>query len=605
MGQTPSASLPSYHSGTTDSDISEVDAGFYTVIQTEKDLILYFSKRINNLLKPVELFSFNQKFLKLKETKDIDCKQIFTDIFCFPENIDSRLINLFNRGLRRLSIFPLLNDKHDALSSKLTLLGCLMSCFILSSPENAKRLVNNPHYNYIKLIFIFLSTPSKKNNTSDKEKGEEENTETSKNTVKDLLATFDGVTLQDRYLVSGTDMLLFLTLVTSISHYTLLKHKLNPQYIANKWNSYQRKPALNLLRTMNNEIDVTNIRDMYITYEQFETAISTTMPNLLKPLNNLFLSLFEDWEVDDPNHTFAESKLMTLELRSQIATYVPPESIYASLQKLYVGREVGFSMRSFQSKVFNWNAPTVILIHGSVLNNSENDDVKNDKPANGFTANKARYVKFLESYPKLKANVDYKGNGLYVKGTQVTLAVYVNEPWKVTNKTLFGDGQSKITELAPIQLIHKSVTVKNSSTDSKSVSGNIYFNTVGGGIGIGNKLQPHLKGTTYKKYHPGNVSLTIDSALEFGAFRNVGYGGLFAPGDSYDNDYEYVFIIKDLEVWGCGGKEQLQEQLQEWEWEEREAKRRQRINLKSMGEDRALLEMAGLIGQHNQSGGSI
>ena len=55
---------------------------------------------------------------------------------------------------------------------------------------------------------------------------------------------------------------------------------------------------------------------------------------------------------------------------------------------------------------------------------------------------------------------------------------------------------------------------------------------------------------------------------------------------------------------GCGGEKELEEQVKLWQWEEMEAKRRQHINLQSMGEDRALLEMAGLVGQH-QSGGSV
>jgi hypothetical protein len=61
-----------------------------------------------------------------------------------------------------------------------------------------------------------------------------------------------------------------------------------------------------------------------------------------------------------------------------------------------------------------------------------------------------------------------------------------------------------------------------------------------------------------------------------------------------------------LEVWGCGGDEEAREQRDRWAWEEREAEARRKINLGTgdIEADRALLEMAGLIGG-NRSGGSM
>lgn len=61
-----------------------------------------------------------------------------------------------------------------------------------------------------------------------------------------------------------------------------------------------------------------------------------------------------------------------------------------------------------------------------------------------------------------------------------------------------------------------------------------------------------------------------------------------------------------MEVWGCGGDKEQEEQRQRWEWEEREAEARRKVNLGTgdIEADRALLEMAGLIGG-NRSGGSM
>lgn len=83
----------------------------------------------------------------------------------------------------------------------------------------------------------------------------------------------------------------------------------------------------------------------------------------------------------------------------------------------------------------------------------------------------------------------------------------------------------------------------------------MYFNTIGGGIGVGSE-QPIVKQNDIK-FIPGNISLTMDSSLEFGVFRHVGAGGGFKTSllDKDDSkSFEIRFIIQNVEVWGCGGK---------------------------------------------------
>lgn len=232
-------------------------------------------------------------------------------------------------------------------------------------------------------------------------------------------------------------------------------------------------------------------------------------------------------------------------------------------------------------------APSILLIGGMrITDDQEYATTKNP-----------RYKKFLEEYPRLKDKDQHIIDPCSLNRRKLLFAVYVNEPWKVTNKELFGDLKTTVVQLSPKQELFKAVR-----------TGNVYFNTLGGGIGVG-CAQPVIK-PNGKKYFPGNVSLTIDSSLEFASFRHVGYGGAISPGtlmtklEEEKTTFEYKFIVQDVEVWGCGGEKELQEQIKQWEWEEAEAKRRQRINLQSIGEDRALLEMAGLVGQH-QSGGSM
>jgi hypothetical protein len=63
--------------------------------------------------------------------------------------------------------------------------------------------------------------------------------------------------------------------------------------------------------------------------------------------------------------------------------------------------------------------------------------------------------------------------------------------------------------------------------------------------------------------------------------------------------------IGEVEVWGCGLDDAKDEQRRAWEYERKEAERRQSVRVKEdLAGDRALLEMAGIIGG-NRSGGSV
>lgn len=106
----------------------------------------------------------------------------------------------------------------------------------------------------------------------------------------------------------------------------------------------------------------------------------------------------------------------------------------------------------------------------------------------------------------------------------------------------------------------------------------------------------------------GPVSLVIDSSFEFGVFTHdyTSRGGAFSTSISRKFDFQDRFQIDDIEVWGCGGDSEAKVQRERWEWEAREAEARRRVNLGTgdVAADRALLEMAGLIGA-NRSGGSM
>lgn len=106
----------------------------------------------------------------------------------------------------------------------------------------------------------------------------------------------------------------------------------------------------------------------------------------------------------------------------------------------------------------------------------------------------------------------------------------------------------------------------------------------------------------------GPVSLLLDSSFEFGVFTHdyTSRGGAFQSSVSRRFDFQDRFEVESLEVWGCGGDEEAKVQAERWAFEAREAEARRRINLGTgdIEADRALLEMAGLIGG-NRSGGSM
>ena len=131
------------------------------------------------------------------------------------------------------------------------------------------------------------------------------------------------------------------------------------------------------------------------------------------------------------------------------------------------------------------------------------------------------------------------------------------------------------------------------------------------GLGFGN-LQP-LNKNGHQKYYPGDVSLTIEANLEFAIFRHLAQltqsntTNFFHPSSvvgqlGNGGNFEDRFTITDLEVWGIGSMKELDEQRKQWEWEEKQANARQSVNVRSMGEERAFLEMAGLVGNHGSYG---
>ncbi|KAK9237679.1 TLD-domain-containing protein [Lipomyces kononenkoae] len=278
------------------------------------------------------------------------------------------------------------------------------------------------------------------------------------------------------------------------------------------------------------------------------------------------------------------TKLMNAAMIAHLATFMDINSfqLYGGLKKLYVGSEAGFSMGSFEQKVFKWNAPTIVLVSGYIL---------------GPEPKGARERAFCDLLPPIR----YSSSTSQVakRSGKVTYGAVVCTPWKNSHKECFGDNSTALFQLEPVQDVFRST----------GYNGNHVYFSKSLGLGFGNlppKQQSH-KNHGAPQYAFGDLSLTLEHALEFGVFRSVGSETYRSSQIREHIEFEDRFAITELEVWGCGADEVLREQARLWAWEEKEALLRKNVNLsKDIEESRALLEMAGLVGGGGKrTGGSV
>jgi hypothetical protein len=333
---------------------------------------------------------------------------------------------------------------------------------------------------------------------------------------------------------------------------------------------------------------------------QFNTVISISLPFLFNGFNPLFEHFLFSKNIDftkrkDGSTTTApladfvldqplmsqKAEILDLNVLSQLSFFLPGDSLFRRLRLLYSGGDSGFSLGSFETRVFNWRAPTILLVSGNRIS---------DPPSGG------QERAFSDSLPPKRFS-DSGTSG------HVTFGVYVSQPWQQTHKECFGDYETKLFQLEPVHEVFHASTMNTdyiSFTRPPSAHSGISFGS------------PHPKAKPTaglpSHYNLGAVSLILDSSFEFGVFTHnySSSGGAFHNSETRKHDFQDRFEIESLEVWGCGGDTEADEQRKRWNWEEREAEARMRINIGTgdIEADRALLEMAGLIGS-NRSGGSM
>ncbi|KAF3924664.1 hypothetical protein AA313_de0204970 [Arthrobotrys entomopaga] len=327
-----------------------------------------------------------------------------------------------------------------------------------------------------------------------------------------------------------------------------------------------------------------------ILWTAFSKSVKRSLPYLFDGLKPLFEHFLFSKRLNMSLESRTQIKLvrpllqsmgtiMTNNMINQLSFFLKGKNLWRKLRKLYVGSEAGFSMGSFEQKVFKWRAPTILLVSGSRM------------PAKPETS---REKSFTDAFAPKRFPDSLDSDGMLVFGA------YIDVPWKISHKECFGTPATKVFQLHPVHEVFET---------SKSHTDYIYWNK-SAGIGFGAPLPRIKSNEPVLHMNIGAVSLILDESLEFGVFtHSCTGGGAFHTSDlnvgGRGEDWQDRFEIEEIEVWGLGGEEEAKEQARQWAWEEAEALRRRNVG---MGNDveanRALLEMAGIIGQH-RSGGSI
>ena len=275
-----------------------------------------------------------------------------------------------------------------------------------------------------------------------------------------------------------------------------------------------------------------------------------------------------------------DGDILDLNVLSQLAFFLKGKNVFHRLRPLYLGADAGFSMGSIEHKVFNWQAPSILLVSGTRLVGD---------------ADGTRERALAESLPPKRFADSTRGNS---DSDRVIYGAYLDIPWKHTYKEAAGGSNCLLFQLDPIHEVFRPSSLNKD-----------YFTFTKSGVSFGSpppRTRP-VSGLDGGHIVLGAVSLTLDESLEYGVFNHdhIG-GGSYHPSAIRKQDWQDRFEIESLEIWGVGGDEEAERQRKAWEFEEREAAARTHIRRgKDVESDRALLEMAGLVGNHNASGGSM
>lgn len=542
-----------------------------TTVATRTQLRSIFRKAAKDSFSNIELISIS-KFLfgsvkGLNETISYELLLAKLHLECL---LDDEKGDMLFKLLKNLRNWPCVSE--NDIEGDFSLQDIITIIYILNSNGFGKLGLDYYEY-FAKLVFMLITIEPEVDNSENNEKIDIilNKDKQIKWSLLPIIQSFDGLDFEG---INKAKLQKFLELLLPLSIFKLNSKSFELNY------STQIKSIITTLYL--------NIEDENeFNFRVFLNNFKNYTPNLFKSLNNLLASVLIDDEKDIIEETKLDYKVLNYQLLSQLSTIVDVLGLNLTLNSkpLFQGSKHGYSINSIQSHTLNYNASTLLLISGKTIDKKK-------------VENNSFFHKFPKFHPIYESKMRITEKGKF------TIGILITKPWRITNTKNFGSKDFKIIQLNPFQIV---LDAENSIKDNYA-----YFSNIGLGIGFGSK--PPSKSKDIKNNYInftsiGGCSITIDNSLEIGNFRIEDMSNMNSTyGTKRTNNEPAIyndiwFKISEIEIYGLGDVQSLEDQQRALEWEEREAERRRGLN-KDYAEGKALLELAGIIGG-SSSGGSV
>lgn len=302
-------------------------------------------------------------------------------------------------------------------------------------------------------------------------------------------------------------------------------------------------------------------------------------PHLFKPLQSLVIKSFAYHDLSGTSDVdkkkveiilpqdkvpIVDTSDILSSIYTTLVSWTIPQEILVTKRwtRLYSTDKDGFSMNRFESHVFKYPGPTLLVLQVDAVSKN--------------------------------------------KRTSMILGAYITQPWR-HSKQFWGTNSCFLFELDPSFDIYKQLS---SARNDHYI---YYHHDFGIGFGALNTQLPPSHHTSTSS----SLSTTTDSAttatnkgfilylkntLQQGSYENETYPSnpTFVSCTKQRNFF-YKFDTENIEVFGLGNEKDRLKQAKEWQFEKQEAIRRSGLNIRQAdGQlDKELLKMAGII-DHDQ-----
>ncbi|CCC06607.1 unnamed protein product [Sordaria macrospora k-hell] len=286
-----------------------------------------------------------------------------------------------------------------------------------------------------------------------------------------------------------------------------------------------------------------------IEYHRFNKVIAGCLPFLFQGLAPLFEHFLFSKELDfhkgkgdtfrspvmppEPRQPLLQDtgSIMNASILSQMSFFIPGSFLFRRIRLLYAGDLDGFSMGSFETKVFNWRAPTILLVSGTRLLDESDHHSNGSVPA------------FWASLPPRRFPPGSSG-----EGERLAFGVYIFEPWKLTHRECFGGEETILFQLEPIHDLFRASPLNKDYVSFTRPSAS----TSHAGVSFG--CPPPKPSQAYRRSGMiplGPVSLMLDGSFEYGCFTHdyASSGGAFQTSMVREYNFQERLTLK---AWRSG-----------------------------------------------------